>query len=148
MLSPSSVLEARGQIAKSDLEAPPTDPLGPAVTILGVAAFGRLSTSPTGRVGTMYQAVTNVLYQKGAHSLRAGVDILHNDVTIEFPRAVNGTYAFSSLSNFLAGTYNNSGFTQTFGDTSVALSNPNLGSVRSGRVARGLARDDQRRRSL
>ena len=47
--------------------------------------------------------------------------------TIEFPRAVNGTYAFSSLSNFLTGTYNNSGFTQTFGETSVALSNPNLG---------------------
>jgi hypothetical protein len=127
VLSPSSVLEARGQIAHSDLEAPPTDPLGPAVTVSGVATFGRLSTSPTGRVGTLYQAVTSVLYQKGAHSLRAGVDILHNDVTIEFPRAVNGAYVFSSLASFLAGAYNNSGFTQTFGDTSVALSNPNVG---------------------
>ena len=80
VLSPNSVLETRGQIAKSDLEAPPTDPLGPAVSILGVAAFGRLSTSPTGRFGTMYQSVANLLHQRGAHSLRAGIDILHNDV--------------------------------------------------------------------
>lgn len=127
LLSPASVLEVRGQIATADLQAPPTDPVGPAVSILGVASFGRLSTSPTGRFSTMYQSVANLLHQRGAHSLRAGVDILHNDVTIEFPRAVNGTYTFSSLPNFLTGAYNISGFTQTFGETSVDLSNPNLG---------------------
>src|SRR5262245_44197202 len=49
LLSPASVLELRGQIAKADLEAPPTDPIGPAVSISGIASFGRLSTSPTGR---------------------------------------------------------------------------------------------------
>jgi hypothetical protein len=127
LLSPASVLEVRGQIATADLDAPPTDPVGPAVSISGIASFGRLSTSPTGRSSAMYQSVANVLHQRGAHSVRAGVDILHNNVTIEFPRAVNGTYSFSSLSSFLAGSYNNSGFTQTFGQTSVALSNPNLG---------------------
>ena len=34
---------------------------------------------------------------------------------------------FSSLANFLAGTYNTSGFTQTFGETVVSQTNPNIG---------------------
>ena len=32
-----------------------------------------------------------------------------------------------SLASFLQGTYNNSGFTQTFGSSVVAQGNPNLG---------------------
>jgi hypothetical protein len=50
-----------------------------------------------------------------------------NDDTITFPRAVRGSYAFSSLANFLAGTYNNAGFTQTFGDTVVQQGSTSLG---------------------
>ena len=50
-----------------------------------------------------------------------------NDDRIEFPRSVRGTYNFSSLANFLSGTYNTAGFTQTFGETAVAQTNPNLG---------------------
>jgi len=34
---------------------------------------------------------------------------------------------FSSRANFLAGAYNNSGFTQTFGDRVAAQTNPNVG---------------------
>ena len=75
----------------------------------------------------MYQIVNNLSHQAGAHALRAGVDFLYNDDTITFPRAARGTYTFSSLANFLAGVYNNAGFTQTFGETQVAQTNPNLG---------------------
>ncbi|MCX6609416.1 MAG: TonB-dependent receptor, partial [Acidobacteria bacterium] len=42
-------------------------------------------------------------------------------------RTLRGSYAFSSMANFLTGTYNNAGFTQTFGNTVVAQTNPNLG---------------------
>ena len=55
------------------------------------------------------------------------MDFLYNDCTITYPRSVRGAYSFSSLANFLAGTYNNSGFTQTFGNTVVAQTNPNAG---------------------
>jgi hypothetical protein len=48
-----------------------------------------------------------------------------NDDTITYPRSVRGSYSFSSLANFLTGTY--SGFTQTFGDPLVSQTNPNLG---------------------
>jgi hypothetical protein len=126
-LSPRTVNETRAQFASSDLKAPPTDAVGPAVSIAGVASFGTLSFSPTRRQNTLYEFVDNVSHQAGAHALRAGVDVLYNDDTITFPRSIRGAYTFSSLANFLAGVYNNGGFTQTFGATVVSQTNPNVG---------------------
>lgn len=126
-LSSRTVLETRGQVAYSHLQAPPTDPIGPAVSIAGVASFGTASGSPTGRKNTMFQLVNNLSHQWGAHAWRAGLDVLLNDDTITYPRSIRGSYAFSNLNNFLAGVYNNSGFTQTFGETVVDQTNPNIG---------------------
>jgi hypothetical protein len=126
-LSNRTVLETRAQFAHSDLQAAPTDPIGPAVAIAGVASFGRLSTSPTGRTNRLYQVVNNLSHHSGAHAVRAGIDFLHNHDVITFPRAIGGTYTFSSLANFLAGLYNNGGFTQTFGASDVAQANSNFG---------------------
>jgi hypothetical protein len=126
-LSPSTVNETRGQFTRSNLAALPTDPIGPAVSISGVASFGTLSGSPTGRLNNLYEIVDNLSHRSGAHAFRAGVDFLYNDTTITFPRSRNGSYSFSSLANFLSGTYNNSGFTQTFGNSVVPQTNPNVG---------------------
>jgi len=122
-----TVNETRAQVAWGDLQAPPEDAVGPAVSIAGIATFGTLSSSPTGRVNRLVQIVDTVSHQRGAHALRAGVDLLVNDDTITFPRAGRGAYTFASLANFLAGTYNTSGFTQTFGATRVEQSSPALG---------------------
>lgn len=127
VLSERNLIETRAQFAHGRLEAPPTDALGPAVSIAGVAAFGTSSTSPTGRVNHLSQVVNNFTMVLDAHSLRAGVDFLFNDDTITFPRSNRGSYTFSSLANFANGTYNNAGFAQTFGATGVAQRNPNLG---------------------
>jgi len=126
-LSSTTVNETRAQFAYSSLNALPTDPIGPAVTISGLATFGTLSNSPTGRLNRLYEVVDNLSHQAGAHAVRAGIDVLYNDDTITFPRATRGSYTFSSLQTFLAGIYNNAGFTQTFGATAVSQSNPNLG---------------------
>jgi hypothetical protein len=126
-ISPQTVNETRGQFTRSNLSAQPNDAIGPAVSISGVASFGRLSSSPTGRLDNLYEAVDNVSHQAGAHSLRAGVDFLFNDLTITFPMSNRGSYSFSSLSNFLDGKYNNSGYTQSFGNPIVPQTNPNLG---------------------
>jgi hypothetical protein len=126
-ISPSTVNETRAQYTRSDLNALPSDSTGPAVNIAGVAVFGTLSGSPTGRVNNLYELADNFSHQAGAHGLRAGVDFLYNDLTITFPRSVRGSYAFSSLANFLTGTYNNAGFTQTFGNTVLPQTNPNIG---------------------
>src|SRR6478735_3854617 len=126
-ISGRTVNELRAQVALSDLEALPSDPIGPAVGISGIATFGTLSTSPTGRSNTMVQVVDNLSHQRGAHALRAGVDFLFNRDAITFPRADRGSYVFSSLQNFLLGVYNNAGFTQTFAETVVSQTNPNVG---------------------
>jgi hypothetical protein len=140
VISARTVNETRAQFAYGDLKAPPTDPIGPAVSIAGVASFGTLSGSPTGRVNKMYQVVDNLAHQAGRHALKAGVDLLFNDDAITFPRSNRGAYTFSSLANFLSGTYNNSGFTQAFGARSVSQRNPNVGLYAQDewKVARGV----------
>ncbi len=127
ILSPRTVLETRAQFARGHLNAPPSEPIGPTVSIAGVATFGTSSTSPTGRLNRMYQIVNNLSHQRGAHALRAGIDFLYNDDVITFPRSARGSYTFSSMANFLTGVYNNAGFGQTFGITELAQTNPNLG---------------------
>ena len=126
-ISSRTVNETRVQMAHGDLKAQPSDPIGPAVSIAGVASFGTLSGSPQARVNTMYQVVNNLSHQAGAHAIRAGVDFVYNDDEIAFPRSIRGAYTFSSLANFLAGTYTATGFTQTFGESVVAQTNPNVG---------------------
>ncbi len=126
-LSSRTLLESRAQIAVGGLEAPPSDPIGPAVAIAGVGSFGTSSGSPTRRDNTMSQLVSNLSHQAGAHAVRIGGDLLLNDDRIVYPRAARGSYAFSSLANFLAGVYNNAGFTQTFGVSEVTQQNPNVG---------------------
>jgi outer membrane receptor protein involved in Fe transport len=125
--SPRTVNETRAQFTRSNLHALPSDALGPAVSISGIATFGTLSGSPTGRTDNLYEIADNLSHQAGAHALRAGADFLFNDLTITFPRSIRGSYAFSSLANFLQGTYNNAGYTQTFGNTVAAQTNPNIG---------------------
>jgi Carboxypeptidase regulatory-like domain/TonB dependent receptor len=124
-ISSTTVNETRAQFAYGNLKAPPTDAIGPAVSIANVASFGTLSGSPTKRVNRMYELVDNLSHQAGAHALRVGVDVVFNDDTITYPRSSRGGYAFSSLASFLAGNY--TGFTQTFGDPVVSQTNPNVG---------------------
>jgi hypothetical protein len=126
-LSPHVVNETRGQFTNSNLSAPPSDPIGPAVSISGVASFGTLSGSPTARVNQLYELTDSVSIQQGAHAIRFGADFLYNNDTITFPRTIRGSYTFSSLANFLAGSYSNSGYAQTFGVTQVHQTNPNVG---------------------
>jgi hypothetical protein len=126
-LSPRMVNETRFQIVHSMLDAPPSDPVGPAVSIAGVASFGTLSVSPTRRDNSMIELVDNLSREAGPHSLRIGADAIWNRDRIDFPRASRGAYTFASLDRFLAGDYNNAGFVQAFGASSVSQTNPNLG---------------------
>lgn len=126
-LTPRIYNETRGQFIYDDLNAPPNDQIGPAVTISGVAIFGRSTSSPTARLNYLGEIVDNLLIQRGAHTFKTGVDFLYNDDSITYPQSLRGSYSFSSLNNFLAGTYNNGGFTQNFGNPTVGQTNPNVG---------------------
>ena len=117
--------EARFQFTHSSLDAPVNDTIGPAVTISGVANFGTITVAPVARDIDLFEVIDNVSTQRGAHSLKVGVDILYNRVNIVFPGAIQGAYNFSSLNNFLAGNYLT--FQQAFGAPGQLQSNPNFG---------------------
>src|SRR4029077_18893749 len=124
-LSSRTLNEARFQFTNSRLGAPINDIIGPAVGISGVANFGTATSSPLARDINLFEVVDNVSTQRGAHSPKVGVDFLYNRVNIVFPGALQGVYAFTSLSNFLSGNY--STFQQAFGVPSQFQSNPNIG---------------------
>ena len=126
-LSQNVFNETRAEFTYDDLNAPPNDTVGPAVTIAGVAFFGRYSTSPIARLNYLYEAVDNFIIQRKAHTLKAGVDFLDNLDTITSPQAIKGVYNFASLASFLAGTYNTQGYSQSFGTPAVTQNNPNVG---------------------
>jgi hypothetical protein len=126
-LSPRIFNETRGQFSYDSLNAPPNDELGPAVTISGVAIFGRSTSSPTARLNYLYEVVDNLVMQQGAHTIKTGVDFLYNNDTITYPQSLRGSYSFASLATFLSGTYNTQGFTQNFGTPTIQQDNPNLG---------------------
>lgn len=116
--------ETRLQYTRSRLEAPVNDPIGPAINISGVANLGTAGSSPTGRAIDAYEAVDNVALQAGAHTLKAGVDFLYNDVNIVFPGLLQGQYTFSSVARLMTGQYEN--FQQAFGPAGQWQSNPNV----------------------
>ena len=94
----------------------------------GRGVVRNVSGSPTRRVNTMYQVVNNLSHQAGAHALRAGVDVLlqrrpHHLSARRFAAPTRSR----RWPNFLAGIYNNAGFTQTFGASEVSQTNPNVG---------------------
>jgi len=124
-VSKRTINEARFQFVNSDLKAPVNDTTGPAVSIAGVANFGIATVSPLARKIQLFELVDNVTTIREHHSIKAGVDILHNKVDILFPGALQGVYAFNSLNAFLAGNY--SSFQQAFGVPEQTQNNPNVG---------------------
>ncbi len=124
-ISSRTINETRFQYTHSRLGAPVNDTLGPAVNISGVASFGTATFSPTERDLDTYEIVDTITTQRGDHSIKAGIDYLHNRVNIIFPGALQGVYAFSSLANFLANRYTT--FQQAFGAPSQEQANPNIG---------------------
>ncbi|HEY2962695.1 MAG TPA: carboxypeptidase regulatory-like domain-containing protein [Pyrinomonadaceae bacterium] len=124
-LSSRTINEARFQYTNSRLDAPVNDTVGPAVGISGVANFGTATFSPLARDINLFEAVDNVSTQLDSHSLKAGGGFLYNRLNIVFPGAFQGVYNFTSLNNFLNGTY--STYQQAFGVPSQFQSNPNFG---------------------
>jgi hypothetical protein len=122
---PSGLLnELRAQITRSRLAAPGNDLVGPAVTVSGVANFGASTSSPTGRDLDVLQVNDTMTVQRGAHLLKSGVDFIYNDLDIEFPGALPGSYTFPSLASLRAGAYTQ--FQQAFGEARQTQRNPNL----------------------
>ncbi|CAN5557810.1 TonB-dependent receptor [soil metagenome] len=125
--SPRTFNETRGQFTYDNLNAPSNTQTSPAITISGIATFGRFSSSPTSRLNYLYEAVDNFVLQRGPHTIKMGADFLFNKDTIANPGSIRGSYTFASLAAFNSGTYNTGGYSQSFGIPSVEQNNPNVG---------------------
>ena len=103
---------------------------------------------PPARVNELYEVADSLSHQAGAHALRVGVDFLYNDDTITFPRTIRGSYSFSSLANFLAGTYNNSGYHADLRQQRCPADQSQCRLLRAGRVEGESASDAEHRPAL
>ena len=130
-LSPNTFNETRAQFSYDDLTAPPNDQIGPAVTVSGVAVFGRSTSSPTARLNYLGEIVDNVAMQRGAHTFKTGIDFLYNDDTITYPQSLRGVTALRA-------------FTTTRPRRPPAISGP---SVRTAFTRGNTTRRDTRRTS-
>ena len=117
------VNDLRAQFTQSHLSSPANDRLGPAVNVSGVASFAIATFSPETRDLDVYEVADTVTMQRGAHLLKAGANLLYNDLFIGFPGALPGVYSFQSLAAFRSGTF--STFQQAFGEADQGQSNVN-----------------------
>ena len=68
----------------------------------GYAGFGPPNNMPQGRIVNTYQLQDNWSYVHGSHQFKAGTNLTYQRSPNVFPANFNGSYAFSSFSNFIA----------------------------------------------
>ena len=127
--TPNSVLEGRFFYTRDD-EPGAANSTAPETIIqqggLTALSFGRNSFSPRYTNVSTYQPTVTFSLTKGAHTMRAGADVIFQKIGNFFPGNFSGSYAFPSFDNYATNTPNM--FTQAFAGpgTTGATSNPNI----------------------
>jgi hypothetical protein len=117
--SPTLVNETRFQYAPRALSQYDNDPVGPRISISGVATWGRNVNFPVLLNETRTQITHSTSWTHGRHFVKFGADIQHVGADTSFPVTFGGSFSFASLSAFIAGTP--STFSQGFGDPQIRL---------------------------
>ncbi|MBE3111804.1 MAG: TonB-dependent receptor [Acidobacteria bacterium] len=125
VISPVLLSETRFQFAPRKLQQYDNDPIGPRVSISGVATFGRNINFPVLLDETRYQLMQDLSYQRGRHFFKAGFDINWVKAHTSFPVSFAGSFSFSNLANFVAGRA--SSFSQGFGNPVINLPDTLIG---------------------
>jgi hypothetical protein len=108
VLSAQTTNELRGQVALRNQMVRALDPScgecldeaagGPTLEVSGVAAVGRQRFTPTPRDNVRYQLVETISHSRGAHQLRAGVDVSYiHGLRQALPLHFGGRYIFNNL---------------------------------------------------
>jgi hypothetical protein len=114
--------ELRAQVSDFPFETLAPDPIGPGITIPGVAVFGRAINAPNGRHQRRLEWLDNVGIHTAHHDAKLGFDINRVRYTSSLPGntdgpvgGLGGVFTFPSLQAFLDGNAVN--FVQGFGST-------------------------------
>jgi hypothetical protein len=68
----------------------------------GYAGFGVATNLPQGRIVNTYQLQDNWSFVRGRHQIKAGTNLTYQRSPNVFPANFNGSYAFSSINNYIA----------------------------------------------
>ena len=148
-LSARTVLETRAQFAHGDLKAPPTDPIGPAVSIAGVASFGTSSGSPTRRVNRHVSGRQQPV-APGRARMRSGSASTSSTTTTGSPtraRFAGATRSRRWRTSWPASTTTPASRRRS-ASSEVSQTNPNLGVYAQDEWKVGSARHAEPRRAL
>jgi len=124
-LSPRMLSETRLQFAPRELTQFANDAIGPRISISGTATFGRSTSFPVKLDETRWQLQQTLSWSTGGHFLKLGADVNHLSATSSFPSSFAGSFSFSNLAAFAAGTP--STFVQGFGNPEIHLKNTLIG---------------------
>ena len=119
IISPVLLGEAKFQVAPRALTQYANDPIGPRVSISGVATFGRNVNFPVLLDETRYQGAYTLSWQRGRHFFKFGGDVNHIAANTSFPVSFAGSFSFASLADFVIGRANS--FSQGFGNPQIEL---------------------------
>lgn len=125
IFTPALLSETRFQFAPRKLSQYDNDPIGPRVTISGVATFGRDVNFPVLLDETSYEWQEDLSWQRGRHFFKFGADVNYIRAHTSFPVSFGGTFSFASLADFVAGRVNT--FSQGFGDPVIQLPDTLMG---------------------
>jgi hypothetical protein len=125
VFSPTLLSETRFQFAPRAFTQYANDLLGPRVTITSTATWGRSSNFPVLLDEGRRQLTETISKQAGRHFFKFGGDINWVRAHTSYPVNFGGTFTFSSLTAFEAGTVNQ--FTQGFGNPDIHLPDTMIG---------------------
>lgn len=125
IFAPTMLSESRFQYAPRDLIQTANDPIGPAISISGVASFGRNTSYPVLLNESHYEMSEALSKQSGRHSFKFGGDIDFIRSYTSYPNTFGGSFSFASLAAFVAGQPQS--FTQGFGNPAIHLPENLLG---------------------
>jgi hypothetical protein len=106
VFSPTVVNEARFGFGRvSPYFTPQSSWVGPRVQIVNgaVDAFGQSEIYPQGRTENTFQYSDTLTWMKGAHSLKAGVDVYRYQLNSLADGSTRGVYRFNTWEDFAAG---------------------------------------------
>ncbi len=101
-VSPNAGINFAGQTGLQGVSTNPLDTGYPDVTISGFTTLGE-STQYVSRKDNDYEFYDNVIWHHGTHTVKFGGYFFHLDFEPVNAQNARGTFAFSSLANFLAG---------------------------------------------
>jgi hypothetical protein len=101
IISPVLVNEARFSLVRNRAHADLRSELAPLINILGNFAFGPLQSAPYVSDNDELQWQDILTWQRGRHSLKAGVDISRLRSVVAYGSNVRGTWTFLNFADFL-----------------------------------------------